>query len=531
MIKSKLFEKIVQEKSLILQVGGILLIGFVFLIDGYGRIQTVAAAECEYWIAVTPAGNDANIGSEAHPWATFAHASLNVPDNNCTIWVKDGTYTTHIHLRERFTTPTIFKAVNPYQVTLQNNAVVIEFDGVRHLEFEGFEIRHTGPGAGKYIIIMDQRDGTIWTENVVFRNNIIHDSYNNDLAKIHNGARFVTFENNIFYNQADLEQHLDINSVTDVVIQDNIFFNDFAGSGRSNSNTTKAFIVVKDSNEGADGQLGSERITIRRNVFMSWEGGDETFLQIGNDGKPYHEARDVLVENNLLIGNSPHLIDAAFRVRGAKNVTFRNNTVVGDLPSDAFAMSVSITELNPKNENIYFYNNIWSDPTGTMGQDLDLHPNKFSDGDPTETTNLQLDNNLYWNGEEVIPPGELVSPLLDDIHALVGNPGLNVNQSNVIFPRWQGSAFLSGSSTIRQEFVRFVELYGKIPENSPAIDQATAVFSPDDDILGRMRWGARDIGAYEIPKASNDCIWLYLPLILKMTPTANFFDYLKKDVE
>ena len=75
-------------------------------------------------------------------------------------------------------------------------------------------------------------DADDWSEDVVFRNNIFHDSWNNDILKINNGARRVTVEGNVFYNQTGSDEHMDVNSVTDVVIQDNIFFNDFAGSGR-----------------------------------------------------------------------------------------------------------------------------------------------------------------------------------------------------------------------------------------------------------------------------------------------------------
>ena len=64
-----------------------------------------------------------------------------------------------------------------------------------------------------------------WAENIVLRNNIIHDSYNNDLLKIYNGCKDVLIENNIFYNQGDSEEHIDVNSVVDVTIQGNIFFN------------------------------------------------------------------------------------------------------------------------------------------------------------------------------------------------------------------------------------------------------------------------------------------------------------------
>src|SRR5439155_15766904 len=34
---------------------------------------------CEYWVAPAPAGNDANSGSQSHPWATIVHAAAKVP--------------------------------------------------------------------------------------------------------------------------------------------------------------------------------------------------------------------------------------------------------------------------------------------------------------------------------------------------------------------------------------------------------------------------------------------------------------------
>ena len=109
-------------------------------------------------------------------------------------------------------------------------------------------------------------------DSITLRNNIFHDSYNNDLLKIVTGARFVTVEVNVFYNQGPTDEHIDVNSVTDVVIQGNIFFNDFAGSGREGT-ANHAFITIKDSDEGIDGLEGSERITVRGNVFLNWEGG------------------------------------------------------------------------------------------------------------------------------------------------------------------------------------------------------------------------------------------------------------------
>ena len=457
--------------------------------------QKVSVHKCEYWVAPPPIGDNSNPGSFVKPWATLEYAASKIPDNHCTVWFKDGIYSGSNNLTERFATSTLFKAVNPYFAVLGHNGNVIELDGVRNMIFEGFEMRHAGPGAGKYIVIADRRND-IWSEYVTFRNNIFHDSYNEDIFKIHNGARFFKVEGNIFYNQSAPEQHMDVNSVTDILIQGNIFFNDFEGSGRLNNHDTKHFIVVKDSNEASDGLEGSKRIIIRRNIFLHWQGGEETFVQIGNDGKAYHEAEDVLVESNLIIGDGTDHVYAVFGVKGAKDVTIKNNTIAGDMPANAYALNVSISGKNPLNQNIIFVNNIWSDPTGTMGAEETNNP-KFSNGKAISTQNLALDNNLYWNGGDKIPDGNSVIPLVDDIRRVIGNPLLNTEYSNMILPRWNGIVFLSGSHTIQEEFIRLVETYGRIPSNSPAVGKADPSLGMSTDIYGCFRGSVQDLGAYE----------------------------------
>ena len=469
---------------------------------GFLLVLVPAAAQaqgCSYWVAPPPAGDDANPGTMAAPWATLNHASAQVfaanPGGGCTVWFADGVYAGPNSLYERFGSPTWFKAVNPYRAVFRHPGPSVQLFGARHMVFEGFRFTHSGPGAGALVVQVQMDGGTgLWSEDIVFRNNVFHDSFDNDILKINNGARFVRVEGNVFYNQTGSDEHIDVNGVTDVAITDNVFFNDFAGSGRVNGNDTSSFIVIKDS-----GALigGCARIAVRRNVFLNWEGGaGSNFVLLGEDGQPFHEAHEVVVENNLMIGNSQNEMRAPFGVKGGRDVTFRNNTVAGDLPGCAYAMRLNQEGQNPPNENVRFWNNVWSDHTGTMGAGCG-GGNDFSDGAPAESVGVSLDRNLYWNGGAAIPPGDVLSPLVDDARRVVADPGVSTSHAAIVLPRWNGAAFPSGSATIRQEFERLVEAYGAPANAGPVVDQADFARAPADDIRGRPRGSSPDLGAYE----------------------------------
>ena len=443
--------------------------------------------DCIYWVAPSPVGNDRNLGTVEQPWSTLEHAAASVPDDRCIVWFQDGTYIGDNRIRRRFETYTRFAAVHPYQAVFQDAGPVVSIVGGSRLILDGFVFQHSGPEATP-IVVQVYRNENVWSEYISFRNNIFRDAYNSDLLKIYNGARFVTVSNNLFYNQGASDQHIDVNSVTDVTIQDNVFFNDFAASGRPLQSDSKHYIVIKDSNENDDGMLGAERITVQRNIFLNWQGNPgETFLQVGNDGKPYFEARDVSIQDNLFLGNSSNPIGAAFGVSGAKDVEFINNTITGDLPSDAYAARIVTKELNPKNENILLCNNIWADPTGTMGVITEAGNNGFAEGKPEDTLNLLLDSNLYWNGGQPIPDGDLLSPLRDDRHRLIADPQLETDLTDLILPVWEGTKFPSGNLLIREEFLRLAQGYASLPQSSPALRRGNLECASRHDIFRSTR--------------------------------------------
>jgi hypothetical protein len=307
-----------------------------------------------------------------------------------------------------------------------------------------------------------------------------------------NGARDVLIEGNMFYNQAGSDEHMDVNSVVNVVIQDNVFFNDFAGSGRSDDDTS-SFIVIKDSNAGDDGQFGSEHIVVRRNVFLHWEGSSgQGFVRVGEDGQSFYEARDVLIENNLMLGDNVQQIRSPFQTMGVYSVTIRANTVAGDMPAKEYGARIFAYGDNLDNDHIHLHNNIWSDPTGTMGD-------TFNRGD--HTTHLTFDNNLFWNDGNPFPTSsESIIEVSDDAHRIKGDPLLG-NQAGLVLPRWNPGAgqFADGSATIRQVFEWLVMLYGAPADDSPAFDAADPAYAPAEDILGHPRpvGPAPDVGAYE----------------------------------
>jgi uncharacterized protein (TIGR03437 family) len=137
----------------------------------------------------------------------------------------------------------------------------------------------------------------------------------------------------------------------------------------------------------------------------------------------------------------------------------------------------------------------------------------FSDGDRSETRDARLDNNLYWNGGLPLPSdGDVLNPG-EDARAVRGDPKLPL-QDGLVLPRWTGERFRSGNRTIREEFERLVMLYGAPGPGSAVIGRADPANAPADDILGRPRDAAPDLGCFEVDEEP--------PQVLAVTDAARF---------
>ena len=469
-------------------------------------VSAPADGQKTYYVA-SGGDNRTGNGSSEKPWATIGWAVQRIPDEGATIIVHDGIYHGVTRISRKFSQPVIIRAEHPYKAHLENDkGVTLTIAGAANVEVAGFEISRAVPppeARGQPLLAHIARSSAI-----TLRNNILRDSRNNDLLKINEESNGIVILGNTFHNQQGVAgQHIDINGCHNVFVLENIFFNHF-GQDRATAAETHGFIVVKNSG----GVPESRRTQISSNIFLNFEGSSgSNFVMIGEDAKPFHEAQEVLIENNLLIGNSPDKIRAPLGVKGGRNILFRNNTVTGDLPGRAYAMRLNREGANPVNLALTFINNVWSDPAGTMGL--------FSDGRPEESNGVKLENNAYWNGGRELPRGSVVSPA-SDTRALRVDPRLPW-KSPVVLPEWTGDSFRSGTKSIRGEFERLVKEYGVPGGNSPLAGKAEPEAAPRADILGALRGARPALGAAEPDSASPPLrMWLLPGRVTGDTTTA-----------
>ncbi|TDI46449.1 MAG: hypothetical protein E2P02_04980 [Acidobacteria bacterium] len=188
---------------------------------GGSMVSGVSSAQTFY--VATDGDDGSGDGSIGAPWATITRALDTVADAS-TILVRHGTYFGRVRLRGTFANGVTVRSEIPYQARLRYHATVVTCFYGRGITLEGFDIAHDGPGASGLVIqvqnLLDEPGGSDFVGRITFRDNVLHDSFNNDILKINNGAGDITVEGNLFYNQTGSDEHIDVNSLTDVTIQD-----------------------------------------------------------------------------------------------------------------------------------------------------------------------------------------------------------------------------------------------------------------------------------------------------------------------
>jgi len=442
---------------------------------------------------VFPNGDDdAGDGSARAPWATIGYAVTQVADG-ALIEVAPGEYDGAIVLDGQFDEGIVVRAAMPYRAHLRHSGTVVTVATAKGITLEGFDITHDGASSEPFVVHIYDGIGPLGGDDfptcITVRDNIIHDSYNDDLLRVSTATSAITVEGNMFYNQGAGSEQVDVNAASDVTIRGNVFFNDFEGSGRTNEQDTTSFVVVKDADGSADGIEGASGVTIDGNVFLSWQGTNATgYVLLAEDDTSFHEARDVLVQNNLMVMNGSDVMRAPFGSKSAADVVFRSNTVVGDAMASAFAFRLNVEGDSPPNEGIEFYNNVWSSPGAAM---TDLTDTEVTS--PLE--DFVIDTNLYFNGGQAIPvDGTDVVNVDADLNAVLGDP--QIAETAVNNPLWdaESNTFGGGAERISEVLAGLVARHGTPSEGGAGVGVALAAQLPEYDILGRVRAGT-DLGA------------------------------------
>ncbi len=455
-----------------------------------------------YYVAVN--GNDAaGDGSRVKPWKTIERATQRIADDGSTIVLLDGLYEQSLSVPRQFSKLCTIRAENPYRARLcspHGHNRLLTCYATANVTFRGLELFGSGGTQDEYLIHIS----TPKTHHLLFDDCIIHDCYNNDMVKVNDFTHHIVFRNCVFFNQTDHEgdQHLDINTVVDIAVEDSMLFNDYAGSGRPSANRSQGFVVVKNS--GSTPNV-TRRIAFRRNIFLGWDGKpDQAYLLLGEDGKPFYEAQDVLIENNLFLHHSPVRSWGTLLLKGGlRGITIRANTVLGHPNvkwSGAFAAVCLRIDENPPMGDLIFANNIWCDPTGNMPRFTMSDAHVFA-----PASKQAISNNIYWNGGKTIPveTKDVMVPDRDGKKLLL-DPQLG-NPAGLTLPRWDAAEgrFSSGQETIRGEFKRLVDRYATLGGESPAMHAADPSCMPPDDILGNPRGDRPDIGCFQKSPASR----------------------------
>ena len=457
-------------------------------------IPTVDPNAPLFYVA-TDGNDETGTGSAESPWATITRALDSVSDGSV-ILVRPGLYEGRVRIRGQFANGVTVRSEIPYQARLRAMETVLTIFEAQGITIEGFDVAHSGPGAEPIVVQIqdlmgEAPGGAEFTSRITLRNNILHDAYDNDILKINNAAQQIAIIGNLFYNQGDSDEHIDINSVQNVLIEGNLFFNDFGASGRPISGESSNYIVIKDSNGDEDGIVGTRDVAIRQNLFFNWQGNEgSNFILLGEDGNSYYEAEQITIENNLILGNSGGRVRAPFGFKGVHEVFVRHNTVLGDMPSGAFALRSNVEGENQPNDAIVLQANIFADPTGTM--------ELLATAPEGETADLQLQGNLYWNGGQPIPTSEYdVINVSADASAILGDPRLP-DPANLVAPSWDGAQFADGSVSIGEAFTRIVQNYAIPASDSAALGGAEGGVVTLD-LLGQARPAdSADVGAYQV---------------------------------
>lgn len=427
---------------------------------GFGLAATsctpVAATGPVVHVATTGNDNSGN-GSAGAPWRTIQRTYDRVAPGT-TIVVAAGVYNESLDLQRTVSPQRItIEAETPYTVEITQPSLPLSCNGCSGLALDGLYVHNTGGG----LPVLHINSG----DDVVVRNCIVENRSSSSAGLRASGSpRNIAIVRNFLIDGAP---PLHLANTGNVTVEDNIIEHTPAANDGQ-------LLWLEEPEIGGG--------TFRRNIIAGFRGCAacstvELRLDSGS-----------VFESNLFV-SGPSPSNGVFKLEGSKNTTLTFNTIVGDFPGTAYALTASNYNAT-RVDNLQITNSIFSDPTGTMGD--------FSDGDATDVIAATLLRNLYWDDVATVTSdvADAIKPANDPL-PVPGNP--NLPQTAFIPVTWNpaSSRFTDTSTTICDVFRSMAMQYGAIPVTSSAFGVASGIDRPPD-LLGYARTTS-SVGALEPP--------------------------------
>ena len=406
-----------------------------------GAYETGATGNI-YWVAMD--GDDANDGSETHPWRTVQHA-VDTTVAGDTIIVKPGTYVgAHVNNSGAAAAPKTLMSQYQWQAVLNAKPAgawhngILELEGDGYWVFDGFEV----DGQTRTLRCVDIRVAN----HVTVRNCHVHHA---QYTGIFDGfADYATYENNVSHDNGEHGIYHS-NSADYAVIRGNTSY----------ANTSCGIHMNGDASMGGDGVISF--CTVEKNICYDNPSGSA----INCDG-----VSDSLFRNNLLYNNrgSGMSLYGGDSAEASSRDRVLNNTIV--MPTDgrwAFNMPQASGIPSPTNNKVF--NNILFNARADRGS-VTTYPSPV--------------------GYE------------SDYNVVVDRFTLDDEATVLTFAQWQALGYDAHSLLASSATDLFVDPAASdyhLKSGSAAIEKGTTLADVTEDIAGlsRPRGNAYDIGAYE----------------------------------
>lgn len=373
----------------------------------------VYATGYTYFVSSDPqTGSDANPGTEAQPWKTFAHAAATLHTGDTAIF-EDGTYTETAAANFANSgisgAPITVKARNKHQAVLSysglNATSKINLSSKNNITIQDFEITQDVKGTTSADTFINNSNSS----NMTIIGNRIHGAGAKGIRAA--VGDYITIEQNIIYDIAGQGLYI-VNAGSPII------------KGNEISEIGNSGIYVAGGSRSAqisDNYIHASNIVMSYGILL----GGSTSASSAHDPSGF-EAYNAVAWNNSIVSETAGKIQYAAAFLGSKDSAFFNNVVIGSQYGVRFSYGGS-GDWRPVPTNPTIMNNIFDDLT--VGEESAA----------VQPVNLIHDYNAnYVSGEAhgIYADPQFVNPNTD-LHLQSGSPAIDAG-INLFFTGYSG---------------------------------------------------------------------------------------------